>query len=51
MYELKSYKLVIEKNVSKNNNVYYALFVVLPNDNKIFITYVSKYLFDILDKE
>lgn len=50
MVELKQCKLVIEKKTSKNNNVYYALYLITDKDDKIFLTFVSKYIFDNLQK-
>lgn len=46
MVELKTCKLVIEKNVSKKNKEYYALYLITETEDKIFLTFVSKYVFD-----
>ena len=50
MIELKQCKLVIEKNVSKKKKEYYALYLVTENDDKIFLTFVNKNVFDNLSK-
>lgn len=46
MIELKQCKLVIEKNTSKKNKEYYALFLITENNDKIFLTFVNKTIFD-----
>lgn len=50
MIELKKCQLVIESNVSKKNKVYYALYLVTESDDKIFLTFVNKSIFDNLSK-
>lgn len=50
MVELKNCKLVIEKNISKKNKDYYALYLYTDTNDKIFLTFVSKNIFDNLSK-
>lgn len=46
MIELKQCKLVIEKNTSKKNKEYYALYLITEKEDKIFLTFVNKTIFD-----
>lgn len=50
MVELKQCKLVIEEAISKKDKVYYALFLVTEKEDKIFLTFVRKNVFDNLQK-
>lgn len=50
MVELKQCKLVIEESVSKKEKVYYALYLVTEKEDKIFLTFVRKNIFDNLQK-
>lgn len=50
MIELKQCKLVIEKNTSKKNKEYYALYLITDTEDKIFLNFVNKIVFDNLSK-
>lgn len=50
MIELKQCKLVIEKGISKKENDYYALYLVTEKEDRIFLTFVKKDIFDNLQK-
>lgn len=50
MVELKQCKLVIEEGVSKKNKVYYALYLITEKEDRIFLTFVNKNIFDNLNK-
>lgn len=50
MIELKHCKLVIEKNISKKNKDYYALYLYTDAGDKIFLTFVNKSIFDNLSE-
>ena len=49
MKELKQCRLIVVKGTSKKQKEYYALYLLTDNDNKIFLTFVPKYIFDNLD--
>ena len=49
MKELKQCELVIVKGISKKQKEYYALYLITVNGDKIFLTFVNKYIFDNLD--
>lgn len=46
MVELNKCKLIIEQGTSKKNKVYYALYLVTETNDKIFLTFVKKNIFD-----
>lgn len=50
MVELKQCKLILEKNISKKNKEYYALYLITEKEDKIFLTFVNKNVFDNLQK-
>ena len=46
MVELKQCKLVIEKGTSRKGKEYYALYLITEKEDKIFINFVNKNIFD-----
>lgn len=50
MIELKQCKLVIEKGLSKKEKEYYALYLITEKEDKIFLAFVYKNVFDNLQK-
>lgn len=50
MIELKQCRLVIEKNTSRKNKEYYGLYLITEKDDKIFLAFVNKSIFDNLQK-
>lgn len=50
MVELRQCKLVIEKGISKKEKEYFALYLITEKDDKIFLTFVNKNVFDNLNK-
>lgn len=49
MIELNNCRLIAEKGTSKKDKEYYALYF-LVNDEKIFLTFITKKVFDNLSK-
>lgn len=49
MVELKQCKIIIEKATSKNGKEYCALYLVTEKEDKIFLTFVNKHIFDNLN--
>ena len=46
MVKLKQCELIIEEGISKKGKPYYALYLVTEKNDKIFLTFVKKNIFD-----
>lgn len=51
MIDITNCRLIIDKGISKKNDKeYYALYLVTESNDRIFLTFVRKYVFDNLVK-